>query len=116
MYYLVSTLAPSFLIGSSLFWQGRRTTIKSRTSSTLTPIRPRTAELVVLEHLKKNPIDFNGENLVSTLEPSFSIGSSSFSQVMRTTIKALMSSNFSRIPPLTSELAALDRLEKKNDI
>ena len=35
-------------------------------------------------------------------------------QVTRTTIKAWMSSNFGRIPSLTSELAALERL--KNDI
>ena len=31
---------------------------------------------------------------------------------MRTTIKAWMSSNFGRIPPLTSELVALERLKK----
>ena len=44
--------------------------------------------------------------------PSFLIGSSSFLQVMRTTIKACMSSNSGRIPPLTSELVALERLKK----
>ena len=55
-----------------------------------------------------------GKNLVSTLAPSFLIGSSSFLQVTRTTIKAWMSLNFGRIPPLTSELAALEHL--KNDI
>ena len=33
MYNVVNTLAPSFLIGSSLFLQIRRTTIISRTSS-----------------------------------------------------------------------------------
>ena len=31
---------------------------------------------------------------------------------MRTTIKAWMSSNLGRIPPLTSELIALERLKK----
>ena len=41
------------------------------------------------------------------------IGSSSFLQVMRTTIKAWMSSNFCVIPPLTAELAALKRLKRK---
>ena len=55
-----------------------------------------------------------GKNLVSTLAPSFLIGSSSFLQVTRTTIKAWMSLNIGRIPPLTSELAALEHL--KNDI
>ena len=39
--------------------------------------------------------------------------SSSFLQVTRTTIKAWMSSNFSGIPPLTSELAALERLKNQ---
>ena len=42
------------------------------------------------------------------------IGSFSFLQVTRTTIKAWMSSNFGGIPPLTSELAALERLKKSN--
>ena len=38
----------------------------------------------------------------------FLIGSFSFLQVTRTTIKAWMSSDFSGIPPLKSELAALE--------
>ena len=42
----------------------------------------------------------------------FLIGSSSFLQVTRTAIKAWMSSNLGRIPPLTSELVALERLKK----
>ena len=42
------------------------------------------------------------------LEPVFLIGSFSFLQVTRTTVKALMSSEFGGIPPLTSELAALE--------
>ena len=49
---------------------------------------------------------------MSTLEPLFLIGSFSFLQVTRTIIKAWMSSNFGRIPPLTSELAALDHFKK----
>ena len=44
--------------------------------------------------------------------PSFLIGSSSFLQVTRTTIKAWMSLNFGGISPLTAELAALERLKK----
>ena len=55
MYNVVNTLAPSFLIGSSLFFQVRRTTILSRTSSNFSQIRPMTAELAALEHLKKFP-------------------------------------------------------------
>ena len=102
-YNLVSTLAPSFLIGSSLYLQVTRTSIISRTSSNFSQIRPRTGELVALERLKKISKTYNGENLVSTLAPSFLIGSSSFLQVTRTTIKAWMSTNLGRIPPLTSE-------------
>ena len=36
-------------------------------------------------------------------------GSSSFLHTIKTTIKAWMSLNFSKIPSLTSELAALER-------
>ena len=39
--------------------------------------------------------------------------SSSFLQVTSTTIKAWISSNFSGIPPLTSELAALEHLKNQ---
>ena len=85
-------------------------------SSNFSQIRPRTAELAALERLKKFPWTYNGENLVSTLAPSFLIGSSSFLQVTRTTVKAWMSLNLGRIPPLTSELAALERLKKRHII
>ena len=72
-------------------------------------IRPRTAELAALELLKKkNPYNYNGESLVSILEPSFLIGSFLFLQVMRTIIKAWTSLNFGGIPVPTSELAALE--------
>ena len=83
-------------------------------SSKLGMIRPRTVESADLERLKKLPKTSNGGNLVSTLEPLFLIGSFSFLQVTRTTIKAWMSSNFGRIPQLTSKLAALEHL--KNNI
>ena len=49
--------------------------------------------------------------ILLALQLLFFIGSSSFLQVTRTTIKAWMSSNLGRIPPLTSELAALERLK-----
>ena len=71
---LVCTLASLFLIKSSSFLQVWRTTIISRTSTKLGRIRPGTAELTSLERLKKLPLTY-GENLVSTLEPLFLIGS-----------------------------------------
>ena len=48
---------------------------------------------------------------MTTLAPSFLIGSSLFLKVMRTTIKSRMGSKFGRIRPGTYELAALERLE-----
>ena len=52
---ILTTLAPSFLICSSLFLQGTRTTIKSRMGSKLGRIRPGTYELAALERLEKSP-------------------------------------------------------------
>ena len=51
-------------------------------------------------------------NVVNTLAPSFLIGSSSFLQVSRTTIKSRTSLKFDQIRQLTAELAALECLEK----
>ena len=51
-------------------------------------------------------------NVVSTLEPSFLIGSSSYLQVKRTSITSRKSSKFGQIGPRTAELAALERMEK----
>ena len=53
-----------------------------------------------------------GENVVSTLAPSFLIGSSSYLQVTRTFITSRTSSKFGQIGLRTAELAALERLEK----
>ena len=64
-------------------------------------IRLQTVELAAFERLKKLPWTYNGENLLSTLEPLFLIGSFLFLQVTTTTIKAWMSLNFGRIPMLT---------------
>ena len=52
---VVSTLAPSFLIGSSSYLQVTRTSITSRTSSKVGQIRSRPAELAALELLEKSP-------------------------------------------------------------
>ena len=49
----MTTLAPSFLISSSLFLQVTRTTIKSWMGSKLGSIRRRTYELAALERLEK---------------------------------------------------------------
>ena len=75
-------------------------------SSNLGRIPPLTSELVALERLKKTSY-----NLVSTLAPSFLIGSSSYLQVTRTSIISRTSLNFSQIRPRTAELAALERLK-----
>ena len=50
-------------------------------------------------------------NVVTTLAPSFLIGSSSFLQATRKPIISRMGSKFSRIRPGTYELPALERLE-----
>ena len=73
MYNVVNTLAPSFLIGSSLFLQVRRTTIKSWTSLKFDQMGPWTAELAALERLENSQKTYNGRNLVNNLAPSFSI-------------------------------------------
>ena len=80
---LVTTLALSFLIGTSLVLQVRRTTITFRKSSKFFHIRQRTAEIAFLERLEKSPFIYNGENVVTILSP-FIFESSSFLQVKRT--------------------------------
>ena len=49
---------------------------------------------------------------MATLAPAFLIGSSSFFQVIRTTIKSGQSSNLGLIGSRAAELAALERIEK----
>ena len=55
MYNVVDTLAPLFLIGSSLYWQVMSTSITSRTGSKFGQIGPRTAEFAAIERLEKSP-------------------------------------------------------------
>ena len=104
LYNVVNTLAPSFLIGSSSYLQVTRTSITSRMSSKVGQIRPRTAELAAIGHLKefKFRLDTTTNsrvicpcasekllfNVVKNIAASFLIGSSSFLQVTRTTIKS----------------------------
>ena len=66
-----------------------------------------TSELAALERLKKMSYNF-----VSTLAPSFLIGSSLYLQVTRTSIIPQTILNFSQIRLRTAELAALERLKK----
>ena len=98
-----------FLIGSSSFLQVTRTTIKAWMSSNLGIIPPLTSELVALERLKKTSYNF-----VSTLAPSFLIGSSAYLQITRTSIISQTCLNFRQILPRTAELAALERLKKSH--
>ena len=50
---------------------------------------------------------------MTTLVPSFSNGSYSFLQVTMSAMKAWMGLNFGKIPSLTSELAALERVKNQ---
>ena len=61
-----------------------------------------TTELAALERLK---------NVVSTLAPSFLMGSHSFLHVTRTVIKAWMGVKFGKIGPGSTELGALEQLK-----
>ena len=87
--------------------QVTRTTLNALMSLNLGRIPLLTLELVALEFLKKK----KSNNLVSTLAPSFLIGSSSYLQVTKTSIISQMSSNFSQIRPRTAELAVIERLK-----
>ena len=106
---VVTTLAPSFFIGSSSFLQATSKPIISRIGSKFSRIRPGTYELPALEHLEKSPYTYNGRNVVTTLVLSILNGSSSFLHTIRTTIKVWMTLNFGNIPQLTLELAPLER-------
>ena len=61
---------------------------------------------------RKPPLTYNGENGVSTFSRLLFIRSFLYLQVTRTCIRSRMSSNFGQIGPLTTELAALERLKK----
>ena len=60
---------------------------------------------------RKLPLTYNRENEVSTFSRLFLIRSFLYVQVTRTCIKSRTSSNFGQIGPLTTELAALERLK-----
>ena len=103
----MTTLFPSFFDGSSSFLQITRPTIQAGMSLNLCKIPSLTSELASLECQKKFM-----NNVVTTLAPSFLIGSSSFLQATRIPIISRMGLKFSRIRPGTYELPALEHLEK----
>ena len=82
-------------------------------SSNFGQIGPLTTELAALERQKKFPQTYNGKNEVITFSRLFLIRSFSYLQVMRTYLKAYMSLDFGQVTPLTTELAALERLKNR---
>ena len=96
----MNTLAPSFLNQSSSFLHESLDEFKFRpdTDTNTRVICPCASEKLLF-------------NVVTTLAPSFLIGSSSYLQVMRTSITSQTRSKFGQIGPRTAELAALERLE-----
>ena len=63
-------------------------------------------------HGNRNPpLIYNGESGVSTFSRLLLIRSFLYLQVMRICIKSRTSSNFGQIGPMTTELAALERLK-----
>ena len=63
---------------------------------------------------RKPPLTYNEEKDVSTFSRLFWIRSFLYFQITRTCIKSRTSSNFGQIGPLTTELAALERLKKSH--
>ena len=63
---------------------------------------------------RKPPLTYNLENGVSTFSRLLLIRSFLYLQVTRTFIKSRTSSSFGQIEPLTTELAALERLKTSN--
>ena len=109
----VATFSPLLLIRSFSNLQVMRTCIISWMSSKFGQIWPPTTELAAFERRKKFPWTYNGKNEVITFSRLFLIGSFSYLQVMRTYIKVYTSLNFGQIPPLTTELTALERLKNR---
>ena len=91
MYNVVSTLAPLFLIGCYSFLHVTRKATKAWMGLGFSKFEHGSMEFAALECLNKSPKTYNGSNVVSSLVLPFLDGSSSFLQVSRRTIKALMS-------------------------
>ena len=60
---------------------------------------------------ESHPLTYNGGNGVSNFSRLFLIRSFLYLQIKRICIKSRTSSNFGRIGPVTTELAALERLK-----
>ena len=110
----MTTLAPSFLIGSSSYLQVTRTAGNENIHNIseefeIRPDRTKDTNTRVICPCASEKLLYN---VVTTLAPSFLIGSSSYLQVTRTSITSRKSSKFGQIGPRTAGLAALERLEK----
>ena len=103
----MSTLAPSFLIGSYSFLHVTRTVIKAWIEFEFLPYP-------IANYWISCPWAFEKwmYNVVSTLAPLFLIWSYSILHVTRTVIKAWMGLKFGKIGPGSTDLAALERLKK----
>ena len=110
---VLTTLAHSFLIGSSSFLQATSKFIISWMGSKFSRIRLGAYELTALESLEKSLYTYDERNIATTLVLSILNGSSSFLHTIRTTIKAWMSLNFVKIPShiFIFELAPLEHLK-----
>ena len=75
-------------------------------------IRPGTYELAALGRLEKSPSAYNGRNIVTTLVQLFSMDLLLADN--KTNHKSLVEFEFCKIPSLTSELAAFERLKIDN--
>ena len=109
----VTTFSPLLLIRSFSNLQVMRTCIISWMSSNFGQIGPPTTELAALSVGKNSHRLIMGKTKSLRFLGCFLIGSFSYLQVMRTYINAYMSWNFGQIPPLTTELAALERLKNR---
>ena len=89
----MTSRAPSFLIESSSFLQVMSTCMNVRMSSNFCQIPTLSVFGVICPGMSEKLTYI----LAATLPPLFLIGSSSFLQVIRTTINAGMSSNFNQI-------------------
>ena len=78
------------------------TCMKAMMSSKFGRIRSQTTELAALERMKKSHRLIMGKTMSSHFYPLFLIGSFSYFQVMRTCIRAWMSSKFGQMQSLVS--------------
>ena len=76
----MTTLAPSFLIGSSSFLQVTKTSIKAWMGLKFGKIQPGTGELSALGNLEKSPLTYDWVNVVTSIVHSLLFGSSYFLQ------------------------------------